>query len=255
MPRKKDSFINSKIPLYYQLENILREKIVSGHFESGTRIPTELDLIKQYNVSRITVRQALQTLAEEGLIERRQGSGTYVSERKSAKRKFSETIHLTSSLDELMALGVDSQIKVLEMNLVEADEHEAEVLQLKTGTPIYRLKRLRFHDNKPFGLLINYLPKEIAAKLTPSELSGGALLQTIENKLGIQLDYARQEIKAELSDSYLAEILEVRAGTPLLSFERTVFSEKGTPVEFVYSLYRSDLYGYSMKFQRDNLKD
>lgn len=255
MARKKDSFINSKIPLYYQLENVLREKIVSGHFESGTRIPTELELIKQYNVSRITVRQSLQTLAEEGLIERRQGSGTYVSERRSEKRKFSEDIHLTSSLDELMALGVDSQIQVLEMNLVEADEHEAEVLQLKIGTPIYRLKRLRLYNSKPFGLLINYLPEEIGAKLAASELSGGALLHTIENKLGIKLEYARQEIKAELADSYIAELLEVRPGTALLSFERTVFSEQKAPVEFVHSLYRSDLYGYSMKFLRDKVKD
>ena len=251
MAKPKTSFVSSRIPLYYQLENVLREKITSGAYNGGERMPTEIELIEQYNVSRITVRQALQALAEDGLIERRQGRGTYVAERKSKKRKFSGTIHLTGSLDELIAMGMDTPVKVLEMNRVEADAHEAELLQIKPGTPIYRLKRLRMNENKPFGLIINYLPEEIGSRLTVAELSSGALLHTIESKLGYHLETAEQEIKAELADPYVAGLLDVRVGTALLSIERTVYTDKGVPVEYVHTLYRSDLYGYSVKLVRE----
>jgi GntR family transcriptional regulator len=251
MAKPKTSFVSSRIPLYYQLENVLREKITSGAYAGGERLPTEIELIEEYKVSRITVRQALQALSEDGLIERKQGRGTYVAERKSKKRKFTGTIHLTGSLDELIAMGMETPVKVLEMNRVDADLHEAELLQLKIGTPIYRLKRLRMNENKPFGLIINYLPEEIGSRLTVAELSSGALLHTIESKLGYHLETATQEIKAELADPYVANLLDVRVGTALLSIERTVYTDKGVPVEYVHTLYRSDLYGYSVKLVRE----
>ena len=80
MAKPKTTFVSSRIPLYYQLENVLREKITSGTFTGGERLPTEIELIEQYGVSRITVRQALSALAEEGLIDRKQGRGTFVIE-------------------------------------------------------------------------------------------------------------------------------------------------------------------------------
>ena len=251
MAKQKVSFASSKIPLYYQLENVLREKITSGAFESGERMPTEIELIEQYGVSRITVRQALQSLSDEGLIERKQGRGTLVSARKSRKKRFAGTIHLTGSLDELIEMGMDTPVKVLEMNRVEADQHEAESLEIKIGTPIYRLKRLRLNEGKPFGLIINYLPEEIGSSLTMAELSSGALLHTMETKLGLNLDNAIQQIHAELADPYVAKLLDVRVGTALLSIERTVYTNENKPVEFVHTLYRSDLYGYSVKLVRD----
>jgi GntR family transcriptional regulator len=251
MEKQKVSFASSRIPLYYQLENVLREKITSGVYADGERIPTEIELIKQYKVSRITVRQALAALADDGLIERKQGRGTFVSERKSKKRRFTETIHLTGSLDELIEMGIDTPVKVLEMNRVEADTHEAELLKIKTGTPIYRLKRLRMVENKPYSLILNYLPEEIGSGLTMAELSTGAVLHTMETKLGLKLAYAVQEIKAELADPYVADLLDIRVGSALLSIERTVYSDKEIPVEYVHTLYRSDLYGYSIKLVRD----
>jgi GntR family transcriptional regulator len=254
MAKQKASFANSRIPLYYQLENVLREKITSGVFQGGEQLPTEIELIEEYGVSRITVRQALQSLAEDGLIDRKQGRGTYIAERKSRKRKFTGIIHLTGSLDELIEMGMETPVKVLDMNRVEADVHEAELLEIKVGTPIYRLKRLRMHEGKPFGLIVNYLPEEIGAKLTMEELSSGALLHTMETKLGYELDNARQEIHAELADPYVAKLLDIRVGTALLSIERTVYTEENRPVEYVHTLYRSDIYGYSVKLVREKKK-
>lgn len=252
MAKKKSSFADKRIPLYYQVENVLREKISSGAFQDGDQMPTELALIKEFGVSRITIRQALKALADDGLIERKQGRGTYITERKTKKRAFSGTTHLTGSLDELIAMGLDTHVKVLEMNKIEADAHEAELLQLPLGESIYRLKRLRIHDDEPYALIINYLPEKIGNELNEKELASGALLQTLESKLGYKLHMARQEIKAEMADPYIAKLLGVRVGTALLSIERTVYTEEGKPIEYVYTAYRSDVYGYSVKFVRED---
>jgi GntR family transcriptional regulator len=254
MDKNASGFASSRIPLYYQVENVLREQITAGRFKAGERLPTENELIKQFGVSRITVRQALAALADEGLIDRRQGSGTFVAQRKTRRRKFDGNIHLTGSLDELIEMGLDTPVKVVEMNLIEADKHEAELLQVKTGSPIYRLKRLRDYDGKAYSIIVNYLPKEIGDQLSEEELSSGAILQTIENRLGYRLHEARQQIKAELADPYVAELLDIRVGSALLSVERTVYTDKGKPVEYVHTLYRSDIYGFSVYLKRDHGK-
>lgn len=251
MSKKKSAFTSSRIPLYYQLENVLREKIISGAFAAGEQLPTENDFINQFGVSRITVRQALAALATDNLIERRQGSGTYVAHRKTRKRRFDQNIHLTGSLDELIEMGLDTPVKLLEMNRIDADQQEALLLQIKIGTPVFRLKRLSLHEGTPYSLIINYLPIEIGEKLTESELNSGAILQLIENKLGYRLREARQQIRAELADPYIAELLNVRVGSALLSIERTVYTETGRAIEFAHTLYPSNKHGFAVYLKRD----
>ncbi len=252
MARPGTTFISRRIPLYYQLENLLREKIISGAFVPGDRLPTESELIRQYGVSRITVRQALTALADEGLIERRQGRGTFVAERKTKRRAPEGQTYLAGSLDEIIAMGLDTPAKVIEMNRVKADTHEAEILGLQAGEPAYRIKRLCLRDSKAYCLLLHYLPAEIGARLTREELSVGSLLQMLEAKFGLRLKDAKQQITAALADPYVAGLLDVRVGSPLLSIERTVYTDEGRPVEFVHALYRTDLYSYMVHLTRDD---
>ncbi len=251
MAKPSTAFVSKRIPLYYQLENLLREKINSGAFSPGDRLPTESELIRQYGISRITVRQALTLLAEEGLIERRQGRGTFVAERKTRRRSFEGQAHLTGSLDEIIAMGLATPVKVLEMNRIEADLHEAELLGLQPGEPVYRIKRMRIRDGKPYSLIVNYLPAEIGTRFTKEELSAGSLMQMIEAKFGLHLKDAKQQITATLADPYVAGMLDVRVGSPLLSIERTVYTDEGRAVEFVHVLYRTDLYSYTVYLTRD----
>ena len=253
MPKPTHTFVSNRVPLYYQLEGLLREKIASGNFVAGDRLPTESELIQQYGVSRITVRQALTALAEEGLIERRQGRGTFVAERRTKKRAFEGQTHLTGSLDEIIAMGLSTPVKLIEMNRVEADAHEAELLGVTVGEPVYRIKRLRSREGKPYSFVINYIPAEIGAKLTREELSTGSLLHLMETKFGIKLKDAKQQITAALADSYVAGLLDVRIGSALLCIERNVFSEAGQAVESVQVLYRTDLYSYQVYLTRDEL--
>ncbi|MFN0121841.1 MAG: GntR family transcriptional regulator [Blastocatellia bacterium] len=254
MARPRSSFASSRVTLYYQLENLLREKILSGAFGPGERLPTESELIEQYGVSRITVRQSLSTLAGEGLIERRQGRGAVVAARRTQRKSFDGAIHLTGSLDELISMGQDTLVRALEMNRVDADAHEAEILVITPGDTLYRLKRLRLRDEQPDSLIVNYLPADIGSQLSPEELNTGALPRLPETKFALKLRDARQRITAALADPYVAGLLDVRIGAPLLSIERTVFTVEGRPIEYVHTLYRSDLYGYTVYLTRDAKK-
>jgi GntR family transcriptional regulator len=250
MAKISSEFVTKKIPLYYQLENILREKITSGYFAAGARLPTEAELIRLYGVGRITVRQALAALAKDGLIERKRRRGTFVTERKVGGRPFEERIDLTGSLDEVIAAEAGATFKVIEMNRVEADPQEAELFGLGAGEPLYRVKRLGLREDKPRNLTIDYLPAEIGEKLTPEELSAGSLLQTLETRFGLKLKIATQRITAALADPYLAKLLDVRVGSPMLSIERAIFAGGAAPVEFSQTLSAVDLDGYAIRLTR-----
>jgi len=250
MAKPSSEFVTKKIPLYYQLENILREKIMSGVFAAGARLPTELELIRLYGVGRVTVRQALSALAKEGLIERRRRAGTFVTERKTRRRAFDERADLTGSLDEIIAAEAGAIFKVIEMNRIEADPQEAELFGLETGEPLYRVKRLGLRDGKPHSLALDFLPAEIGERLTTDDLSAGSLLQTLETKFGLKLRSAAQRITAALADPYLAKSLDVRVGSPMLSIERAVYAGRDAPVEFSQSLSVADLDGYVIRLTR-----
>jgi GntR family transcriptional regulator len=250
MTNPSSEFVTKKIPLYYQLENILREKIMSGAFAAGSRMPTESELIRIYGVGRVTVRQALAALTKEGLIERKRRRGTFVTERKSSRRALEGRIDLTGSLDEIIAAEAGAKFKVIEMNRIDADPQEAELFGLVTGEPLYRVKRLGLRDDKQRNLTIDYLPAEIGEKLTPEELSAGSLLQTLETKFGLKLKSATQRITAALADPHLAKLLDVRVGSPMLSIERAVYAGRDTPVEFSQTLSGADGAGYAVRLTR-----
>jgi GntR family transcriptional regulator len=251
MSKPSSEFVTRKIPLYYQLENILREKIVSGAFAAGSRLPTETELIRIYGVGRITVRQALATLTKEGLIERRRRRGTFVTERKTMRRHFGERIDLTGSLDEIIAAETGATFKVIEINRIDADQQEAELFDLVIGAPLYRIKRLGLRDDKPRNLTISYFPADIGEKLTPEELSAGSLLQTLETRFGLKLKSATQRLTAALADPYLAKLLDARVGAPMLSIERAVYAGGDALVEFSQTLSSADLAGYAIRLTRD----
>jgi GntR family transcriptional regulator len=250
MSKPNSEFVSKRIPLYYQLENFLRERIMSGAFGPGARLPTENELIRQYGVSRITVRQALSALAKEGLIERRQGKGTFATERKATWRAFENRVDLTGSLDELLAAGEGATFNVLEVNRVEADTQEADLLAVEPGEIVYRIKRVNLRDDKPYGVTVNFLPAAVGDRLTNEDLRYGMFLRLMETRFGIKLKSAKQRIGATLADPQLARLLDVRVGAPLLSIERTSYSTEDRPVEFAQALYGADFYNYVISLTR-----
>ena len=228
------------VPLYYQLASILREHIVSGKYLAGDRLPTEEALARDYDVSRITLRQALGDLEKEGFIKREAGRGTFVADR----RTFSNTFRMEGSLEDLISMGQSTTVRVLSLTTIKASASEADFLRLNLGDPLVRCTRLRLHGGTPFSYIINHVPGDIGKHLRPEAWKKGSILRQIETGLGIRMGDADQTISASLADAHLARLLKTGIGAALLSVDRVVRSVEGRPVEHVHSYYRSDIYSF-----------
>jgi GntR family transcriptional regulator len=242
---KSPLFIYDQVPRYYQLQNILLGKITAGEFAADSRIPTEAALVKEYGISRITVRQALRALENEGLIRREPGRGTFVNEQDS----FSGSLKFEGSLDELISLGLSDSVEILTIGTVLALHTDAEKLGLREGAKIVRCTRLRIRQNQPYCHVTNDLPFEIGQKIRRSDWKG-SVSRALEEKLNIPLREAYQTVGASLADSTLARLLSCRVGAPLLSVDRIVYTDRGQPVERVRTHYRSDIFNFTMHLGR-----
>lgn len=241
----KTRFATDAVPLYYQLGSVLREKILSGQSTAGERLPTEAELSEEYGVSRITVRQALAALDEEGLIRREAGRGTFVRE----LAKFSGDLKAEGSLDDLISMGQATSIQLLELRTVEATPQQAERLQLPPTSTLTRCARLRFYHEEPLSYVVILLPHEIGRQVRKPEWKRGSVLKALE-RLGYVLRDADQTVTASLADATLARLLRTRIGSPLLSVDRLVRTQEGRPLQLVHTFYRSDIYSVKVHLVR-----
>jgi len=235
----------SPIPLYYQVANVLRHRILDGVYHAGERIGSEMEMCQEFGVSRITVRQALAELERETLVVRRRGLGTFVSERLPKMT----SISFTGFLEDLFAQVLLTESREVEVEQVEAGEEAARALQLEPGDPVMRIERVRFMGGEPLAHTINYLPISVGANVTADALRETPLMHLLERRLGVRLDEAIQTIHAVLATPELAEKLAVQEGAPLLLVQRTAYAA-GRPVEYVLTHYRADRYQYTVRLGR-----
>lgn len=248
--RSRDIFASDRIPLYYQLESLLRDRINSGAFAPGDRIPTENDLIREYNLSRITVRLALQALVDEGLIERKQGSGTYVTDRKSEIRKLEKVSQYSGSLNDFEDADMALQLSLIDVNNVLAGAYEADMLSLREGERLLRLRRLCKRNGEPYGVASNFVPMRGDFQFSQEVLQETQSLQLSTPLQGNEVVEVRQQISADVADPYVAGLLNVRVGSPLLVVERTLYLGGGRPIELMRTIHRSDRFCYSISLKR-----
>jgi len=241
----KPAFVSAEIPLYYQLASVLRDQILSGDFAGGDRLPTEAELVTEYGVSRITVRQALQKAEAEGLIHRQVGRGTFVAKRLPS----TGTIRMEGSLDNLMSMGLKTKVKVVLLQTIRATPDLAEVFRVPLGSAVTRCIRVRFHNGTPFSHVATELPDAIARRFSRNDWNG-SILQVLDRKLKIPIREAKQSIAASLADASLARFLEIPIGSPLLNVHRVVLTDDGVPVQRVQTHYRSDIYFFSLHLSR-----
>jgi GntR family transcriptional regulator len=239
--RRVPSFVSDEVPLYYQLGSVLRAKIGSNEYLPGQRLPTEAELVKEYGVSRITVRQALVRLEKEGLIRREAGRGTFVGE----VRRFTGTQKMEGSLDDVISLGMATEVQLLGVETLKATAEEASVLGLETGALITRGTRLRLYHKEPYSFIQNDFPHEIGKRIRKSDWNG-IILNILPQKLGIPVKDASQTVRAAMADARLARLLHTRIGAPLLSVDRIVRTDGGQPIERTRSYYRSDIYSFTV---------
>jgi GntR family transcriptional regulator len=232
---------DKSVPLYYQIEEIPPKAL----------LPSEDALKDEYQVSRITVRQALSLLEQEGLIVRRRGKGTFVSER----TRVVESAKLTGSMEDLISMGIQTSAKVLDLNLIEPPENIRKHLKLDRKTQVLRIEKIRFVEEKPFSHVLNYLPSDIGKKVDRDKLTVKPLLMILEEDLGIKTGEAIQTVEATIADAQVAPLLDIRVGDPLLKAERTVFDRAQRPIEHVSVHYRADKYCYKVRLKRERSKN
>jgi len=239
-------FKDRSIPLYYQLENILREKINSEEYRPGDSFPTEDQLVQSYKVSRITVRQALAALEKDRLIVRARGKGSFVA----ANQTQLEPMKLTGMMEDIVAMGIKTKTKIINFDFVHPSKKVIENLKLDEDAKVLRVERVRSIKGSPVSYSLTYIPSDLGKKINIRDLTFQPILDVLEKKCKIKIGRGFQIIEATVADSRIASFLEVMTGAPLLKIERTVFDIKNRPLEYISILYRSDRYHYSVELVR-----
>lgn len=239
-------FVSGDVPLYYQLATLLREQIVTRHYRPGDQLPTEAELVADYRVSRVTVRQAMSRLEDEGLIRREAGRGTFVTHDVPKEA----TIELDQSIGELIAMGRSTSVQVVALDSVTATREEAEELGLEEDARLVRCLRLRKYEGQPYCYIVNLMPEEIGRQIQASAWTKGSVLQYIEEVLDIPLRIAKQRVRAMLADAQLAKPLDTRIGAPVLRVDYLIRTDSNQPVEKAELYYRGDLYAFTLHLVR-----
>jgi GntR family transcriptional regulator len=237
------------IPTYYQLANILRKRIENGDFKAHDAIPSERQLEEQYNLSRPTIRQAIDLLERQGYLYRVHGKGTFVSPPKLQKG----ILELTSFSEDMRSRGLKPGHRILEFGMVKATGKVAQQLGLRDGADeVLRIKRLRFGDDTPIGLQDSYLFLPEGQTITREEIEErGSIYAILQEKFGLFPTEADETLEVTLATPEEAGLLEVPEGSPLLLNERTLWSQNRQAIEFVKILYRGDRYKYLVRLTRN----
>lgn len=223
----------SSSPLYHQLMQRLAEDIERGTYPVGSKIPPEHELESLYNVSRVTVRRALAELTSEGLLERKQGKGTFVSTpRISQDLKSIHSFH-----DACKQNGFQSGTRVIHVIETESDEADQEELNVQKGSKILETLRVRLADGVPVVLEKNHF--SLAYSYLENENLAGSLYIILRD-YGIEPKQASHDISMTFATEAQAKLLEIETGTPLMRLHEVVYDQKGRPLHNSLQLIRGD---------------
>lgn len=229
---------DSKLPYYQQLYELLFKNISAGRWRPGDMLPSETELIDRYQVSRITVRQALALLVKDGLIYRRRGLGTFV-----AVPKIEQGLNrIISFSEDMRRRGFQAGTLVLSSGLLAAPQEIAERLAIDSGEEITYLERLRLADGEPMSIEVSHLIHRICPGVLQRDFAQTPLREVLAQEYDLVLTKAKQQIRAIAASEDLAVKLAVASGAPLFYIERTSYSQYNNPVEYLQLYHRGDRY-------------
>ena len=229
----------SPVPLYHQVAQGLEEAIRSGELPPGTKLDNEINLASRLNLSRPTMRKAMDQLVQAGLVVRKRGVGTQVVG--AQVRRFLE---LSSLHEDLQRSGGKPTTEVLDFARVPAGEEAAQLLGLGAADEVYHVVRLRSTDGAPLALMENWIPSALC-ELSREQLEASGLY-TVMRGQGISFQLAHQRVGAVGADPFQAEKLGVEPGSALVSMHRTAMDDLGRPVETGRHVYRADKYSFEL---------
>lgn len=239
--RKVDK--NSNIPLHVQLSSIIREMIENGELKEGNLIIPERELCGIQEVSRMTVNKAIVGLVSEGLLYRVQGKGTFVAKRKK-KYQFSSVKGFTDAMKEK---GIKMRTDILSFELEIPSELIKRKLQINDDkTKVYKVVRLRYTDDEPFGLETVYLSEESCKGLTKSMIDNNSLYKMLSENYNYKIQKAEQIMEPIILTIEESKVLDTEEGALALKLQRNSYSRDGMPIEYTISIFRSDKYQYEI---------
>ena len=248
LPELEKLVEDSNLPLYLQLKNIIKAQIISGAIQPGDKIPSESELCERYGVSRITVRQAINSLVQEGYLYRKQGVGTFVTSPKLRRR----LPRLYSFSEDMRELGLEPSSQVLEQRVIEADEEMAEILKLPDGSrKINKLVRVRLANGEPILLEKTFIPYYLCPDLVQENLEEGSLYSTLREKYNLLLDHAYETYEVGKIRKEEAKILRCQVSLPAFVIERLTYLKTEVPVEWTKSIARGDRLRFTVRLVAD----
>ena len=228
----------SGLPLYQQLYEVLRAQISSGAWRPGDMLPTENSLLDQYQVSRSTVRQALDALVQEGLIYRERGRGTFVAHPTVQQG----LVRIVSFTEDMRQRGFKPSTEVLSAELIPANDDLAKVLDIEAGDELARIERLRLADGEPMSIEISHLVHRYCPGILQHDYARNSLREMLERAYGVRIERATQAILAVNASAEIARRLSIQPKSAVLHIERVSLSQYGVPVEFLRIYHRGDRY-------------
>lgn len=229
-------------PQYRRIEQALRERIAA--LQPGARLPSDAELTIEFAVSRMTARNAMQRLAEDGLIERQPGRGSFVAKPPTHRR----ANRLMTFTQEMLRRGLAPSSRVLERSLRPSTAAEAATLGIAIGEPVVHLRRLRCADDQPIAIETTILLGACADPVLAADLTRGSLHEALA-RAGFALRRGTGTIEAAAATAGDARLLAMRAGDPLLVERRVIADTHGRPIEATESRYRSDRYALDVRFE------
>jgi GntR family transcriptional regulator len=221
---------DSSEPLYVRLKHTVRTMIAT-ELQPGDKIPSEGELCRTYGVSRTTVRQALGALADEGVVSRQQGRGSFVTE---PKRPVATT---GDFIDQLSGAGHLLDAQVISLEQMTPDERAARILQLSFEDLVYKVRRVWLMEERPICYQVSYIPVSLLPGLTFDDLQANPTYSNPQGLLEAGDSQVEESVEALVADQYRAHVLAVPPRTPLLVVERVVHIRTGRPGEYNRSFY------------------
>lgn len=236
----------NNMPLHEQVKEDILSKIHDATYKHGEKIPSERALSDHYGVSRVTIRNTINNLVHQGVLERRHGSGTFVRETPVE----SELERMTSGVEQMEKMGMKVEIEVLSAEYIEPDETMRETLEVPAGEMVYRIVRRMFADGLPILVTYIHTLAEVGRKLENVNMNKAAFLATLED-FGYQIQYAKEHIHATRATDFEKEMIGLDADTPVLGLERTVFVSQDKPLYLVRDVIHGDRYSLNVVLHRN----
>ncbi|MGZ4981524.1 MAG: GntR family transcriptional regulator [Methylobacter sp.] len=233
-------------PLYARIRDELRAQIISGNYQPHQKLPSESELIGCYEVSRITVRQALGELEKEGLLFKVAGKGMFVSKPKP----FQDLARLQGFAEAMSKHGHEVYNHLVSLDFLPATAELTQRLGLAENLWVTELRRVRYLNREPVSYDVSYLSRNLGERLAREDLAGRDIFLILENEYGIPLGFADLAIDAVLADAETAELLQIAKDTPILRVERLTHSSDGTPLVFEHLYCRADNFQFRLRIAR-----